>query len=129
MKMVSLSGSIFRLLVLVGALLASATAAHAADTADEAAIRRLNDDYLRSYLQCDVARYRELLADDFRCVLSDGRIIGRDEFLQNAAVPPDVKDFRADEAFVRVIGDTALVNGSRALPARAAAGEKILILP
>ena len=128
MKMVSLSGSIFRLLVLVGALLASATAAHAADTADEAAIRRLNDDYLRSYLQCDVARYRELLADDFRCVLSDGRIIGRDEFLQNAAVPPDVKDFRADEAFVRVIGDTALVNGSRALPARAAGG-KILILP
>ena len=84
---------------------------HAADTTDEAAIQKLNDDYLQSFLKCDVARYRELLAEDFRAVLSDGRIIGKAEFLQQAAVPPAVTGFRLDEVLIRTYGDTAVVNG------------------
>lgn len=111
MKMVSLRLRFLRALVLGGALLASVTAAATADTADEAVIRKLNDDYLQSFLKCDVARYRELLAEDFRAVLSDGRIIGKAEFLQQAAVPPAVTGFRLDEVLIRTYGDTAVVNG------------------
>ena len=101
----------FARLLLCGAMLIAAGNLRAAPADDEAAILQLNRDYIQSFLQCDVARYRELLAEDFRCVLSDGRIIGRAEFLQNAAVPPNVKDFQVDEVLVRVIGDTAVVNG------------------
>ena len=111
MKMVSVRFSFLRALALGGALLASVTAAPAAVSADEAAIRKLNDDYLQSFLKCDVASYRELLAEDFRAVLSDGRIIGKAEFLQQAAVPPAVTGFRLDEVLIRTYGDTAVVNG------------------
>jgi hypothetical protein len=46
----------------------------AADSGDESDLRRLNDDYLRASLNCDVARFRELLADDFCGILADGRV-------------------------------------------------------
>lgn len=111
MKMVSFRFPFLRALVLGGALLAGVAAAHAADTADEAAIRKLNDGYLQSFQKCDVAWYRAMLAENFHAVLSDGRIIGKPEFLQQAAVPPAVTGFRLDEILIRTYGDTAVVNG------------------
>lgn len=98
------------LAALVSATL-GATHLGAADSPDEAAIRRLNDDYLQSFLNCDVARYRELLAEDFRAVLSDGRLIDRTEFLRQAAVPPAVTTFHLDEILIRAYGNAAVVNG------------------
>ena len=102
-----------RLAVLWALILAnvSSISLSAADTPDEAAIRQLNDDYLRSFLKSDVARYRELLTEDFRAVLSDGRMIDKAEFLRQAAVPPQVTGFRLEEVLIRVYGDTAVVNG------------------
>jgi ketosteroid isomerase-like protein len=85
-------------------------AARAADPGDEAAVRRLNDDYLRAFLACDVARFRDLLADDFYGVLADGRVIDKAEFLREAARPPGVKGFRFMDVVVRLYGDAALVN-------------------
>ena len=111
MKMVSLRLRFLRALVVGGALLASVAVAHAADSADEAAIRKLNDGYLQAFQKSDVAWYRAMLAEDFRAVLSDGRIIGKAEFLQQAAVPPAVTGFRLDEILIRTYGDTAVVNG------------------
>ncbi len=111
MKMVSLRFSFLRALAVGGVLLAGAGIASAADTVDEAAIRKLNDGYLQSFQKCDVAWYRAMLAEDFRAVLSDGRIIGKVEFLQQAAVPPPVTGFRLDEVLIRTYGDTAVVNG------------------
>jgi ketosteroid isomerase-like protein len=109
MKMASFPGSILRLLVLAGALLTSV--AHAADSADEAVIRKLNDGYLQAFQKADAAWYRAMLAEDFRAVLSDGRIIGKTEFLQQAAVPPAITGFRLDEVLIRTYADTAVVNG------------------
>ena len=111
MKLVLLRLSVLRALAIGGALLAVAVAARAADTADAAAIRKLNDGYLQSFQQSDVAWYRAMLAEDFRCVLSDGRSIGKAEFLQQAAVPPAITGFRLDEVLIRTYGDTAVVNG------------------
>ena len=82
----------------------------AADAADAATLRRLNGDYLRAFLACDVARFRDLLADDFSGVLADGKVIDKPEFLREAARPPGVKDFRFTETGVRLYGDAALVN-------------------
>lgn len=82
----------------------------AADSGDESDLRRLNDDYLRASLACDVARFRELLADDFCGVLADGRVISKAQFLLLATRPPTLKDFQVKEVTVRLYGDAALVN-------------------
>jgi ketosteroid isomerase-like protein len=76
---------------------------------DEDALRQLNDDYVRAYLACDVARFQALLADDFSGVLADGRVIDRAQFLAQAAQPPDARELRQGRVTVRVFGDTALV--------------------
>lgn len=91
-------------------LLAPAISGLAAEKNDEATIRRLNTAYLDAFLTCNVARYRELLADDFRGVLADGREIDKAEFLKQSAVPPPVTHFRNKDIAVRIYGDTALVN-------------------
>ena len=95
----------------LGLMLVGATGLRAAPADDEAVIRQLNDDYIRSFLKCDVARYRELLAEDFHCVLFDGRLINKAEFLRQSAVPPGVTDFTLSEVTIRVYGDTAVVHG------------------
>jgi ketosteroid isomerase-like protein len=91
-------------------LLAAAPPAGAAAPApDEPEIRKLNDDYVRAYMACDLARFRSLLADDFTGVLADGRVIDKAEFLREAAVPPDVRELRLHDVTVREYGDTAIV--------------------
>jgi uncharacterized protein (TIGR02246 family) len=94
----------------LGLFLVLPRVAAAADSPDEAALRRLNDDYVRAFLSSDVARDRELLADDFYGVLADGRVIGKAAFLQQAATPPPVTDFVVRDVVVRVYGDAAIVN-------------------
>jgi ketosteroid isomerase-like protein len=76
---------------------------------DEPALRQMNDDYVRAFLACDVARFRALLADDFSGVLADGRMIDKAEFLREAAEPPDARDLRLHGVTIRVFGDSALV--------------------
>jgi ketosteroid isomerase-like protein len=76
---------------------------------DEPEIRRLNDDWVRAYLACDVARFRALLADDFTGVLADGRVIDKAEFLREAAAPPDARELRLGALTIREFGDTAVV--------------------
>jgi ketosteroid isomerase-like protein len=95
----------------LAALLIMAGMARAAGPAgpDEPAIRQMNDDYVRAYLACDVARFREILADDFSGVLADGRVIDKAEFLRQAAEPPDARDLRLRDVTIREFGDTALV--------------------
>lgn len=85
----------------------------AAETAvpDEVALRQRNDDYVKAFLSCDVARFRTLLADDFTGVLATGRVIDKAEFLLEAREKPDARDLRLHDVVIRVYGDTALVGG------------------
>ena len=76
---------------------------------DEPAIRQLNDDYVRAFLACDVARFRSILADDFIGVLADGRVIDKAEFLRQAAERPDAQGLRLHDVVIREYGETALV--------------------
>ncbi|HXN35987.1 MAG TPA: nuclear transport factor 2 family protein [Opitutaceae bacterium] len=95
----------------LAAFLALACPGRAADPAgpDEPALRQMNDDYVRAFLACDVARFRAILADDFTAVLADGRVIDKAEFLRQAAEPPDARDLRLHDVAIREYGDCALV--------------------
>lgn len=105
------SGGMARSALALVALLLLAAPALRADPggADEAAFRQRNDDYVRAFLACDVARFRTLLADDFLGVLADGRLIDKAEFLRQAVAKPDVLDLRLRDVGIHVYGDAALV--------------------
>jgi ketosteroid isomerase-like protein len=90
-------------------LLAPAPGRAAEPARDEAAIRQLNDDYVRAFLSCDVGRFRSLLGDDFVGVLADGRVIDKAEFLRQAKERPDAQDLRLHDVAIREYGETALV--------------------
>jgi ketosteroid isomerase-like protein len=108
-------GSILRAMVRKACALASilllAASVPAAEPAgpDEPAIRQLNDDYVRAFLACDVARFRSILADDFTGVLADGRLIDKAEFLRQAKERPDARELRLHDVVIREYGETALV--------------------
>jgi len=76
-----------------------------------ALLHRLNGDYIRAFVQADVAWYIENLTPDFTCSLSDGARIGKEEFLRRIASGPGVSDVRYDEVDVQPLGDVALVHG------------------
>jgi hypothetical protein len=96
-------------LAAVLALAAPHAGAAAPASPDEPAIRQMNDDYVRAFLTCDVARFRSILADDFMGVLADGRVIDKGEFLRQAQARPDAKDLRLHDVVIRIYGETALV--------------------
>jgi ketosteroid isomerase-like protein len=89
----------------------SEAVAKAEEAETVATLHRLNADYIRSFIECDVVWYGENLSDDFTCSLADGRRIGKEEFLEQAAAGPGVTDVTYDEIDVRPLGDVALVHG------------------
>ncbi len=76
-----------------------------------AALHGLNADYIRAFVESDIAWYREHLGEDFVCTLADGRRINKAEFLKRAEEGPGVKDVTYDQIDVCPLGDAALVHG------------------
>src|SRR5262249_28003138 len=76
-----------------------------------ALLHRLNAEYIRAFVQADVAWYIENLTPEFTCSLSDGTRIGKEGFLRRIASGPGVTDVRYDEVDVQPLGDVALVHG------------------
>jgi ketosteroid isomerase-like protein len=89
----------------------SEAVAKAEEAETVATLHRLNADYIRSFIECDVAWYSENLSEDFTCSLADGRRIGKEEFLEQVAAGPGVTDVTYDQVDVRPLGDVALVHG------------------
>lgn len=85
------------------------TGSQAAPT-DLDALLRLNEDYIQSVKTSDVARFREILADDFLCSLPDGTIVDRAQFLLNTAKPYTLRSLQAQDVNVRLMGDVAIVH-------------------
>jgi ketosteroid isomerase-like protein len=77
---------------------------------DVETLLRLNADYIRSVQTCDVARFDEILADDFFCTNPDGSFIDRDDFLKQTARPVSIADLAAHDVNVRLIGDCAIIH-------------------
>ena len=86
----------------------------AASTQDQAEVEELlvlNDEYIHSDQFRDVARYREILADDYRATLPDLVFRDKEQFLEMLAAPRPFTDLTAHDVEVRILGDVALIHG------------------
>ena len=94
----------------------------ASDLAD---LLKLNHDYIRSVQTSDVARFKEILADDFLCSLPDGSLIDRAHFLEQTALLVTISNLEAQDVHVRIMDDMAIVHARttyNTADGRAAAG-------
>jgi ketosteroid isomerase-like protein len=79
--------------------------------ADEKILRQLNDAYVHSDQNSDVARYEEFLADGFTATLPDLIFRDRREFLDLIAQPRPFTDLTLLDLTMRILGDVALLHG------------------
>jgi len=70
----------------------------------------LNWDYIKSVEHGDVRRFHEILADDFLCSNPDGSLVDKRQFLEQTARPPSIRDIRAHDVKVRIVGDFAIIH-------------------
>lgn len=82
-----------------------------AETAEDE-VRRLNDEYIRAFIDSDAEWYETHLADDFRCISSNGELIQRDEFIRRARKPLSLSAFELDQVEVQVDGGLAIVQAT-----------------
>ena len=70
----------------------------------------LNRDYVDSVQHSDVARFDEILAEDFLCSNPDGSLVDRAQFLRQTAQPVSISELHADDVRVRILGDVAIIH-------------------
>ncbi len=73
-------------------------------------LSRLNEDYIASVQHSNVKRFDEILADDFLCSNPDGTLIDRRAFLQQTAKPVTIRNLKAHDVNIRLLGDVAIVH-------------------
>lgn len=78
--------------------------------ADLATLQELNEDYIRSVQNSDVARFDEILAEDFLSSQPDGTLIDRERFLIRTAMPATIANLTAHDVHVRLMGDIAIIH-------------------
>ncbi len=74
-------------------------------------LEKLNDGYIRSVAQSDVAWFERHLAADFVNGNPDGTLADRAAFLAGIARPIAVSSFRAEDVRIRILGETAIIHG------------------
>lgn len=77
---------------------------------DRAVLTTLNEDYVRSVLRSDTARFEQILDTEFRNTNPDGSILDRAGFLAQVARPSNLKTLTAEDVEIRVLGDTAIIH-------------------
>jgi ketosteroid isomerase-like protein len=77
---------------------------------DHDALAALNDDYIRSVQQGDVARFRDILAEDFLCSNPDGTLLDKAGFLEQTARPVTISGLSTEDVLIRILGDVAIIH-------------------
>lgn len=77
---------------------------------DHDALTALNRDYIDSVQNSDVRRFDEILAPDFYCSNPDRSLVDRAAFLKQTAKPLAIKDLKAEDVMIRVMGDIAIIH-------------------
>ena len=72
----------------------------------------LNKDDVDAVQNSDVARFDEILAEDFRCSNPDGSIVDRAGFLEQTRRPVTITNLQAHDVEVRIMGDVAIIHAS-----------------
>jgi ketosteroid isomerase-like protein len=75
---------------------------------DELAL--LNRDYVASVQNSDVKRFDEILAQDFYCTNPDKSLVDRAAFLMQTAIPVKIRNLKAHDVRIRVLGDFAIIH-------------------
>jgi len=79
---------------------------------DRDKLSALNKQFIRNFLQQDVAAHDQLIHPHFVCIESDGKIVNREEYLKNWASDYDrsgYQSFDYTDEFIRIFHDMALV--------------------
>jgi ketosteroid isomerase-like protein len=74
----------------------------------------LNTDYINSVQRSDVKRFDEILSDEFYCSNPDGTLLDRAAFLTQTAKPVAIRNLRAEDALIRIMGETAIIHARTA---------------
>ena len=77
---------------------------------DRDALAALNDDYIHSVQQGDVARFRDILAEDFLCSNPDGTLLDKAGFLEQTARPVTISGLSTEDVLIRILGDVAIIH-------------------
>src|SRR2546430_14561708 len=72
----------------------------------------LNRDYVASVQNSDVRRFDEILAADFYCSNPDKSLVDRAAFLQQTAKPVAIKNLKAEDVKIRILGDFAIIHAA-----------------
>ena len=72
----------------------------------------LNRDYVASVQNSDVKRFDEILAQDFYCTNPDKTLVDRAAFLKQTATPVKIRNLRAEDVKIRVLGDFAIIHAA-----------------
>ena len=70
----------------------------------------LNDDYIRSVQESDVARFDQILAREFYCSNPDGSLVDRPAFLTQTAQPVPIRGLASHDVKIRLLGDVAIIH-------------------
>src|SRR5437763_11935756 len=92
----------------------TATAVRAQPQSDHDILLALNTDYVNSVQHSDVKRFDEILNDEFYCSNPDGSLVDRAAFLKQTAKPVAIKNLRAEEVLIRIVGDFAIIHARTA---------------
>ncbi len=87
----------------------TATALRATQS-DHDILAALNTGYINSVQNSDVKRFDEILGPDFYCSNPDGSLVDRAAFLQQTAQPVAIRNLKAEDVLIRIIGDTAFIH-------------------
>ena len=77
---------------------------------DLAELTSLNRDYVNSVQNSDVKRFDEILAADFCCSNPDKSLVDRAAFLKQTAVQVTIKNLKAEDVKIRILGDFAIIH-------------------
>jgi ketosteroid isomerase-like protein len=75
-------------------------------------LTQLNTDYVNSVQNSDVKRFGEILAADFYCSNPDKTLVDRAAFLKQTAQPVAIRNLRAHDVKIRVLGDFAIIHAA-----------------
>jgi ketosteroid isomerase-like protein len=81
-------------------------------TKDLDELTALNRDYVASVQNSDVKRFDEILAPDFYCSNPDKSLVDRAAFLKQTAQPVAIRNLRAHDVKIRVMGDFAIIHAA-----------------
>ncbi len=70
----------------------------------------LNETYIRSVREGDVAWFRENLADDFYCSNPDASLVDKAVFLAQTARPVTIRGLSISDVKIRELGDVAIIH-------------------